>query len=233
MQYRYPYYVHNLLTFHLIFILRLNIFAVDISLFRYGLYNPIIKGNKYSQMKPSTLKEELIRDFQDQKRAVNEQLALIDPMAASLRKPAAQRLINTSFIVFMEIICWVLFLGCIAFVLFMDRLFPFYYLSKLIHDTSLTDRYNTSDIQILTWIIRGMALVAAILFLIITQILTAVRRKNSVLHFTGKNLKLLAEQLLQRKAAMEALEQRNPIEMPSNPDTVVIPNQNPHNDILL
>ncbi len=185
-------------------------------------------------MKKTSLKEDLISDFQDQKKAVSEQLSLIDPMATSLRQPAAKRLLNTGFIVLMEIISWLLFLGCIAFILFMEKLFPFYYLPKIIHDTQLAASYNVQDMKILLWIIKGMAAVSAVLFLIIARMLATIRNKNSILNLAGKNLKLLAEQLLQRKASMESLEQRNPIEMPANADTIVLPSQQkPHDDILL
>ncbi len=184
-------------------------------------------------MKLNSLKDDLIRDFQDQKRAVNEQVALIDPMATSLRKPAAKRLLNTGFIVMMEVLSWLLFLGCIAFIIFMDKLYPFYYLNKIVYDTALPPSYPIDDMKTLSWIIRGMALVSGLLFFAIARMLATIRNKNSILHLTGKNLKLLAEQLLQRKANMAALEQRNPIEMPSNTDTVIVPQQKPHDDILL
>jgi hypothetical protein len=179
------------------------------------------------------LQEELIRDFQEQKKMISEQVELIDPMATSLRKPAARRLFHAGIIVFMEIIAWLLFLGCIAFAVFMDRLSPFYIINQIIHDSNLGSKYASSDLNMLHWGIRGMAAVASILFFIIARMLGAIRIKNSVLHVAGRNMKLLAEQLLKRKAAMEALEQRHPFEMLPDDDSIVMPGQKPHNDILL
>ncbi|WP_118952145.1 hypothetical protein [Taibaiella helva] len=184
-------------------------------------------------MKPLNLQEDLIRDFQEQKKTVNEQVTLIDPMATSLRKPAAKRLFHTGLIVFMEILCWLLMLGCIAFVLFADKLYPFYYLSQLQHDTSLGERYKTGDLQTLYWAVRGMGIVVALLLLFIARMLATIRLKNSILHIAGKNMKLLVEQLLKRKAAMENMEQKYPAELPQSDDAIVVPLQKPHNDILL
>jgi hypothetical protein len=161
------------------------------------------------------LQEELIRDFQEQKKMISEQVELIDPMATSLRKPAARRLFHAGIIVFM------------------DRLSPFYIINQIIHDSNLGSKYASSDLNMLHWGIRGMAAVASILFFIIARMLGAIRIKNSVLHVAGRNMKLLAEQLLKRKAAMEALEQRHPFEMLPDDDSIVMPGQKPHNDILL
>ena len=83
-------------------------------------------------MTPSRLQEDLIKDFLEQKRTINEQIKLMDPMATSLRKPVAQRLLHSGFSVFLEIICWLLFAALLAYVIFMDKLVPFYVLSKLI-----------------------------------------------------------------------------------------------------
>jgi hypothetical protein len=184
-------------------------------------------------MKPLHLQEDLIRDFQEQKKTISEQVDLIDPMATLLRKPAARRLFHAGFIVFMEIITWLLVLGCIAFALFMDKLYPFYLVNQITHDTSLGERYHSYDLNLLHWGIRGLAIFAALLLFIIARMLGTIRLKNSVLHVAGRNMKLLVEQLLKRKAAMEGLEQRHPTEMLADDDSVVMPLQKPHNDILL
>jgi hypothetical protein len=184
-------------------------------------------------MKPLNLQEDLIRDFQEQKKMISEQVDIIDPMATSLRKPAARRLFHAGIIVFMEIIAWLLFLGAIAFAIFMDKLYPFYLVNQIEHNSSLEATYKAYDLGLLHWGIRGLGVVAALLFLIIARMLGTIRLKNSVLHVAGRNMKLLVEQLLKRKAAMEGLEQRHPSEMLVNDDSVVMPVQKPHNDILL
>jgi hypothetical protein len=167
-------------------------------------------------MKPLNLQEDLIRDFQEQKKTISEQVDL-----------------HAGFIVFMEIIAWLSFLGCIAFALFMDKLYPFYLINQIAHDSSLAERYHQYDLNLLHWSIRGMVIFAALLLLIIAKMLGSIRLKNSVLHVAGRNMKLLVEQLLKRKAAMEGLEQRHPSQMLADDDSVVMPMQKPHNDILL
>ncbi|RYZ22414.1 MAG: hypothetical protein EOP49_46550 [Sphingobacteriales bacterium] len=180
-----------------------------------------------------TLQEDLVRDFQEQKKMIGEQVALIDPMATSLRKPAARRLFHAGIIVFFEIISWLAFLGCIAFVIFMDKLYPFFLINQMIHDADLATRYPAYDLEMMHWAFRGLGALAAVLFLITARMLGSIRIKNSVLHVAGRNMKLLVEQLLKRKAAMESLEQRYPFEMLPDDDSVVMPVQKPHNDILL
>jgi len=184
-------------------------------------------------MKPYSLKEDLTRDFLEQKKALEEQLALVDPMASSLRKPAAKRLFHSGIIIFFEIISWLLVLGSVAFIILMDRITPFHLMPQLLHDSTIKDQFNHAEMIQLQWIIRGIAVFAALLLLLIAQMLGAIRMKNSILNVAGRNMKQLAEQMLQRKAAMETMQQRHPMDLPSDDDSIILQQQRPHNDILL
>jgi hypothetical protein len=184
-------------------------------------------------MVSNNLKEDLIRDFLDQKKNINEQLSLIDPMAASLRKPAAKRLFHNGIIIVFEIMAWLLFLGCIALIFLMDRITPFHILNRLLHDSNIKDHYNASDLELLHWAIIGLVGIIGFLFFIITRMLASIRMKNTVLNIAGRNMKSLAEQMLHRKAVINSFEQRYELELPSDTDSIVIQNQKPHNDTLL
>lgn len=184
-------------------------------------------------MKPMLLKDDLIKDFQEQKKVIREQIALIDPLAASLRKPAARRLFHAGLLVFLEIIFWLLFLACIAVIIFQNKLYPLYLLSQLLHDTSLSDKYKLYDLEMLNWSVKALLLAAGLLCLVVARMLAQIRKKNSVLHLAGKNMKVLVEQHLQRKATIETLEQRYPMDMPLESDTVILPGHKPHDDTLL
>lgn len=179
------------------------------------------------------LQDDLIKDFQEQKKVIREQIGLIDPLATSLRKPAAKRLFHAGFLVFMEIISWMLCLGCIAVVIFQSKLYPLYLLSQMLHDTALSGKYKLYDLQMLDWTVKGILLFVALLFVVIARMLAQIRQKNAVLYLAGKNMKILVEQHLQRKAAMESLEQKHPISMPSDSDTIILPPVKPHDDTLL
>lgn len=184
-------------------------------------------------MSSNQLKEDLIRDFLEQKKQLNEQLLLIDPMAASLRKPAAKRLFHNGMIILFEIITWLLFLGSIALIVLMNRLAPFHIVERLIHDANIKEQYSAADLNLLYWSITGLIAIIGILLLIVARMLAAIRMKNSVLNIAGRNMKSLAEQMLHRKAVMNSLEQRYQLELPSDSDSIVIQNQKPHDDILL
>lgn len=184
-------------------------------------------------MKQLTLQEDLIKDFQEQKKAVKEHIALVDPMATSLRMPVAQRLFNSGFIVLMEVVSWLFVLGCIALAIFMDKLQPFYLLNLMNNDTANIDKYGKHNLDTLFWVLRGMAIFSAILLIIIARMLARIRLKNSVLHIAGKNMKQLAEQLLSRKVTMESISQRYETELPSNDDTIIVTKPLHHNDELL
>ena len=178
------------------------------------------------------LKEDLIRDFIDQKEAINEQLTLIDPMAASLRRPAARHLFHNGFLILMEVVVCLLIISCGALIFLMDNIYPFYQINQIIHDSGMKERLNHNDMMMLSWAIKGLVGLIALLLLFIARMLGTVRMKNTILNLAGRNMKSLAEQMLHRKAVMESMEQRYPLDLPSNNDSIVV-NQKPHNDILL
>ena len=178
--------------------------------------------------------ESLIKDFQEQKKTIQNQIETIDPIATSIRKPAATRLFNSGFLVFLEIIVWLLFLLSIAIILFLNKLFPFHYLDQIAHDTEIIAKYNQKNLITLEWYVKGVFALISILFFLIARMLSKIRMKNSILNITGKSLKIVVEQLLTRKAAMETLEMKFPIELPKHTDNIVLPIDDQGNkDILL
>jgi hypothetical protein len=180
----------------------------------------------------SRLQEDLIKDFQDQKRTINEQIKLIDPMATSLRMPVAHRLLNSTVSVVLEILCWLLVVASIGFVFFMDKMVPFYALSKLIQVGKSLDGFTEKELDMVQWSVRGLVILIALLFLIIARMLAKIRLKNSILHLAGKNMKQLVEENLKRRTAIDAIEQRHMLELPSTTDSIVAP-MHKHNDTLL
>ena len=69
-----------------------------------------------------------------------------------------------------------------------------------------------------TWIINLLVYtllgIIALLFFILAQNARAIRIKNNILHKASKNIKTVAGQLLTRKAAINAIEQRYFTELP-------------------
>lgn len=180
-------------------------------------------------MEPLTLKEDLILDFQEQKKAISEQIELIDPMASSLRKPAARRMLDAGMLIFMEILTWMILLCFIAFLIFMDKIYPFVYLN----DLNVTAKVSDQELQMLRGAIRALGAASVVLLLIVSRMLRKIRLKNNVLNLTGKNLRLLSEELLKRKSAMNTLMEKHAKELPIDSDTVILPPPKPHNDTLL
>src|SRR5690606_6524839 len=97
-------------------------------------------------MTEPSLLEHLIKDFQEQKEILHKQIESVDPLAASIRQPIATRLFHSGFLIMLEIFAWILVLATVAFVLFMDKLAPFYYLNQIAHDTQIIDTYKQKDL---------------------------------------------------------------------------------------
>ncbi len=169
-------------------------------------------------MTPNRLQEDLLLDFRAQKQILNEQIALFDPLATSLRKPAAQRLASNTGLVLAEIICYLLAVGFLALTFGMNLVYPF---SILAHYPLEGDVQNGTPLTRVEWFnisMHALAAIISILFYIVARLTRRIRLKNAILHVAGTNIKTLVGQHLKRKATMEGLEQRHFQELPTVSD---------------
>ncbi|PZF73413.1 hypothetical protein [Taibaiella soli] len=165
----------------------------------------------------SRLQDDLLQEFKEEKNLIYTQLELFDPLSDSLRKPAAQRLVHKGSLIFLEILNYLIALGGIAVIVFFNKLYPFYLLSQLRirYDKINFDRYET---EALYWVVIGLIGLASILFYFLARAVRRIRLKNSVIQVSAKHMKTLVGQHLNRKAAIDAIEQRHFSELPELED---------------
>ncbi|XZF14271.1 hypothetical protein ACTHGU_21025 [Chitinophagaceae bacterium MMS25-I14] len=164
-------------------------------------------------MANTRLQDDLIQEFRAEKRLITEQLQLFDPLSDSLRKPAAQRLLHKGLLIFLEIINYLISLGCIAVIVFMDKLFPFYMITDL-RAKGIKSGYSIYETEVLFFTVTGMIALIALLFFMLGRSARRVRLKNSIINLAGKHIKTVVGQHLTRKAAIDAIEQRHFMELP-------------------
>ncbi len=164
-------------------------------------------------MSTTKLQEDLLNEFREEKRLISTQIEIFDPLGISLRKPAAQRLASKGLIIFSELLCWLAALGCIAFAIFLNKLYPFYLLFQL-RNVEYSKVLGINNIQMLQWSFYGIIAITGLLFIFLARTLGRIRQKNAILNLAGKHIKSLVGQHLARKAAIDAIEQRHFMEMP-------------------
>ncbi len=182
-------------------------------------------------MTNSRLHEDLIKDFQDQKRSIKAQIDLIDPLASTLHKPAYRRFLNSGLSVFLEILLWIAAAGLILYAIFYARLPPFYMLKRLITLGMNQSDFTDLELNSLAWSVQGLIILIAVLLVIISRMLARIRAKNAMLHLSAKNMKQLVEAQLKRKSAIESIEQRYIAELPTDQESVELPPAKPATDI--
>src|SRR5580704_15621582 len=118
----------------------------------------------------TTLKDDLLHEFREERIMINEQIELLDPLATSLRKPAAQRLLSSSTLIITEITCYITSLGGIAFMAFMHKIYPFVMLEQIFYNAQY--RVNLGSENLLYFIlgIYGLVLIGVILIFIIGRL---------------------------------------------------------------
>ncbi len=139
---------------------------------------------------------------------IHAQIEAFQPLGVSLRKPAAQRLASKSLILLGELICWLIFLASVVACLFLNRLYPFTGLFDLGLRNG-ADGFTIHDGQMLRLCVYGALLLAGFGFLLLARSLAFIRKKNSILHMAGAQIKTLVGQHLERKAAIDAIDQRH------------------------
>jgi hypothetical protein len=154
------------------------------------------------------LQDDLLKEFREEKELIDRQLALLDPLAVSLRKPIAARLLNSFVLLVLEGLCWLAMSATITFCVVRDKIYPFHILARLrVKGGALG--FAPSEIDALYYVIVVVAVLICLLLFIIARNLSKLRRKNAILQLAGVQIKSLVGEQLERKAAIEAIDQRH------------------------
>ena len=160
-------------------------------------------------MSLTTLKDDLLQEFREERTMINEQLELLDPLATSLRKPAAQRLLSSGTLIIAEISCYIVSLGGIAFAIIMHRIYPFGILGDMFYNSQIRNTLGSENLFYFILAVYGLASIGIVLMFIIGRMAREMRLKNDILNHAGKDIKQIVGQHLERKAALETIEQRH------------------------
>jgi hypothetical protein len=166
-------------------------------------------------MSMTRLQEDLLNDFKEQKRMVVEQVELFDPLGRAMIKPAAHRLADRVFLIITEIVCYLLSAGMVAFAITMNLLRPFGSLPNVRYLHSAQDVTTLSEDEYFSIAVHAMAGLLAVLFLVIALMTRRIRLKNKALKLAGSTMRTLLSQHLKRRAAIETIEQRHFLDLPS------------------
>ncbi len=157
----------------------------------------------------TTLKDDLLAEFREERIMIKEQIELLDPLATSLRKPAAQRLLSSGTLIITEISCYIISLGGLAFLGFMHRIYPFSVLSDIFYNMQYRAGIGSENLLYLVLAIYGLILATITLIFIVGRLAREMRLKNDILNHACKDIKTIVGQHLERKAAMDTVEQRH------------------------
>lgn len=165
------------------------------------------------------LQDDLLQDFRADQQFVAQQIARLDPIATSLRRPAVARVASSSGIFFAELLCYLGALALIGCAVFSDKIYPLLLFTRFKRE-EFTALIRPGNVEVLYWWMIGALLVSALLLYCLARALRRVRIKNALLARTGSTVKSLVGDLLKRKAAIDALEQRHSGEIADLPTAV-------------
>ena len=164
-------------------------------------------------MSLTTLKEDLLAEFREERIMINEQIELLDPLATSLRKPAAIRLLSSGTLIITEISCYLVSLGGLACTILLHRIYPFSILSEMFYNADMRNKAGSINMMYLVLAVYAIAAIGVVCLFIIGRMAREIRLKNDILHVAGKDIKTIVGQHLERKAALDTIEQRHMLGM--------------------
>jgi hypothetical protein len=157
----------------------------------------------------TTLKDDLLKEFREERIMINEQIEMLDPLATSLRRPAAQRLFHSTTLIGTEYGCYAVSIGGIAFAVLMHKFYPFKALNDLLYNSELRNSIGTPNLFYLILAVYGLVILGVTLFFMIGRMAREIRLKNDILNQAGKDIRIIVGQHLERKAAQDTIEQRH------------------------
>lgn len=160
-------------------------------------------------MSLTTLKDDLLAEFREERIMINDQLEVLDPLATALRRPAAQRLLSSSTLFVAEFICYILSLGGIAFAVLMHRIYPFSLLNKALYTPELRNGLGAPNLTVLISATYALVGFGVVLLFVLGRMAREVRLKNAILNMACTGIKTVVGQHLERRAAVRAIEQRH------------------------
>src|SRR5690606_17321500 len=161
----------------------------------------------------SNLTTDLILDFQDQKLQLEKQIQQTDPIATALHTKAGRHFFQTGFILFLELLVWILLVACAAFLIFMNKLYPFHYLFQIKADSTLSRQYHPSDLNTLIWSVKGLVLLLGLVLFWTGRMLHRARKKNTLIKNAGNHLRKLMELFFERQRTIRVLEDKYPLQL--------------------
>lgn len=170
------------------------------------MINFAVQVNRY--MENTRLQDDLLREFKEEKEMILVQLEKLVPLGVALRKPVAARVLNKILLLSTELFFYLMAAGAVAFIVFRDRLYPFFLLSRLRLRPESTG-FTRPELEALYWSVPVLAILLMLCFLIIARCLNRIRRKNAILQMAGRDIKEIVGEQLKRKAAIETIDQRH------------------------
>lgn len=161
----------------------------------------------------TTLKDDLLAEFREERIMINDQLELLDPLATAMRRPAAQRLLSSSTLFIAEFGCYIVSLGGVAFGVLMHKIYPFSILGSMFYTPEVRSRVGVPNLTMLTLATYGLLAIGVAALFVIGRMAREIRLKNEILDHAGRDIKTIVGQHLERKAALHTVEQRHMLGM--------------------
>jgi hypothetical protein len=160
-------------------------------------------------MSLSPLKDDLLQEFRQERKMVNEQVAMLDPLVTSLNRPAAKSTTTSASLIVAEIFCYLLTAGGVALLATMHNIYPFSTLKNMLYETEIRMKAGPENVIYLMLAVYGMAALLVIFIFLLGRAARATRQKNKILKQARLDATAIMGQQLERKAAIDAIEQRH------------------------
>lgn len=164
-------------------------------------------------MSLTTLKDDLLAEFREERIMIADQLEMLDPLATELRKPAARKLLSSGTLLVAEFSCYILGLSCVSVIAFMHSIYPFRLLNEIFYDADIRTKVGGPNLSVLLLATYALVGIIGVCIFLLGRLAREIRLKNEILHIAVRDITTMVGQHLERKAAITAIEQRHMLGM--------------------
>ena len=142
----------------------------------------------------TNLEEDLIQNFLADKEMIVAQLELLKPISVAIHKPAAHKWVNSSLLLIVEYLCYILTIGGIIFIAIMHLIYPFSVLANIYYNNELKEKIGNANFNFVALAIYTITLLCILFVFAIGRFARTIRIKIGLLDYAGKAIKQVLHQ---------------------------------------
>ena len=157
----------------------------------------------------TALEDDLLRELEQERNMVYEQIEVLDPLSVSLRHPLSRRFLGNTILLIFEYLCYLVAIAGILFTAMAHTIYPFTVLNKVYTTKSIITKIGETDFMHFSVAVYALLVLCVLLIFLVGRMARDIRIKTNLLQTVSIDVSEILAQHTERKAAIDYLEQKH------------------------